>query len=193
MQVAFSEDQIQKRVQEIGLEVSRDYGAEVLHVVGILENSFIFLADLVRKLTCPVACHFTKMATRDTVMGDQPVRSIGYDPIINPEGKGILVEGNNILVVDALVESGITLDHLVQQLLLKKPKSIRTAALIDREDRRRVPFRVDYAGFSWDGGHLAGYVLEKDGLYRNLPYMAAITPAAPGASGGARQGGGVTS
>ena len=192
MQVAFSEDQIQKRVHEIGLDISRAYGAEVVHVVGILENSFIFLADLVRKLNCPVACHFTKMETRDTVMGDQPLRSIGYDPIVDAQGKNIQLEGKNILVVDALVESGITLDHLVQQMLLKKPKSVRTAALIDREDRRRVPFRVDYAGFAWDGGHLAGYGLEKDGLYRNLPYLAAITPAAPGESGGAKQGGGVT-
>lgn len=185
MQVAFSEDQIQKRVNEIGAQISRDYGAEVVHVVGIMEKGFIFMADLVRKLTCPVACHFTKMETRDTVMGDQPLRNIGYDPIAD-------VEGKNILLVDALVESGITLDHLVQQLLLKKPKSVRTAALVDREDRRRIPFRVDYAGFAWDGGHLAGYGLEKDGLYRNLPYMAAITPAAQGVSGGARQGGGVT-
>ena len=184
MNVAFSEDQIQKRVRELAAQISQDYGKEVVHVVGILENSFVFLADLVRQLTCPVACHFTKMETRDTVMGAQPLRSIGYDPIVD-------VEGKNILIVDVLVESGITLDHLVQQLLLKKPKSVRTAVLIDREDRRRVPLRVNYAGFSWDGGPvagygLAGYGLEKEGLDRNLPYVALVAPAAHGVPGGAK-------
>jgi hypoxanthine phosphoribosyltransferase len=185
LEVVFSEDQIQKRVSELALEISRDYGDEVVHVVGIMENCLVFLADLVRKLTGPVACHFTKMETRDTVMGSQPVRSIGYDPIAD-------VEGKNILLVDALVESGITLDHLVQQLLLKKPKSVRTVALVDREDRRRLPFRVNYAGFAWSGGHLVGYGMAKDGLYRNLPYVAAMTPAANGRSGDAQQGGGLT-
>ncbi|MGH8459678.1 MAG: hypoxanthine phosphoribosyltransferase, partial [Nevskiales bacterium] len=64
----------------------------------------------------------------------------------------------------------------VQQLLFKKPKSVRTAALINREDRRRVALDLNYVGFSWEGGHLVGYGLEKDGLYSNLPYVAAITP-----------------
>lgn len=185
MEVVFSEDQIRTRVNELALKVSRDYGEEVVHVVGILENCFVFLADLVRKLTCPVACHFTKMESRDTVMGSQAVRSIGYDPIAD-------VEGKNILLVDGLVESGITLDHLVQQLLLKKPKSVRTAALIDREDRRRLSFRVNYAGFAWDGGHVFGYGMEKDGLYRNLPYIAVVTTAANQAQGEAKKGGAVT-
>jgi len=185
LQVVFSEEQIRKRVLELASDISRDYGDEAIHVVGILGNCFIFVADLVRQLTCPVVCHFTKMEFRDTVTGTQELRSIVYDPIAGLKGK-------NVLLVDVLIDSGITIDHLVQQLLLKKPKTVQTAALVDREDRRRLPFRVNYAGFSWEGGHLVGYGMEKDGLYRNLPYVAAIPTAVNATSGEGKEGGGAT-
>jgi hypoxanthine phosphoribosyltransferase len=169
LEVVFSEEQISHRVQELGEQISRDYGSDEVHAIGILDNGFVFLADLVRKMSCPVICHFVRMETTDTFLGDFPIRSIGYGPIAD-------IQGKNILLVDALVDSGITLDHLVQQLKMKKPKSVRTAALIDRESRRRVSFQVDYAGFAYDGNHLLGYGMEKNGLYRNVPYVAAIPP-----------------
>jgi hypoxanthine phosphoribosyltransferase len=81
----------------------------------------------------------------------------------------------HLLLVDAMVDSGITLDHLMQQLTLKKPKSLRTAALVNREDRRRVALPLAYVGFTWEGGHLIGYGLDHKGLYRNLPYMASMS------------------
>ena len=176
MKVVFSEDQIQARVREMAHQISRDYGNEVVHAVGILDDSFVFLADLVRKLSCPVVCHFLKMESADTVeTGHQPRRNIAYGPVGD-------ISGKNILLVDALVDSGITLDHLVQQMLFRKPKSVRTAALVDRQERRRVDFHLDYAGFQWSGNLLAGYGLEgsKDGLYRNLPYIAEIAPGGTG-------------
>ena len=149
-------------------EISREYGNEVVHAIGILEGGFIFLADLVRRLSCPVVCHFLKMETADSVeAGHQPRRNILYGPVGD-------INGQNILLVDMLVDSGITLDHLVQQMLLHKPKTLRTAALVDRQDRRRVDFRLDYAGFQWTGNHLVGYGLEKGGRYRNLPYVAEL-------------------
>lgn len=173
----FSEEEIGKRVQGMAEQISRDYSSEPLHAIGILESGFIFFSDLVRKLTCPVVCHFTKMESRDTTTGSQPLRSIVYGPITN-------VEGRNVLLVDVLVDSGITLDHLVQNVLLKKPKSVRTAALVDRENRRRLSFRVNYAGFAWSGdSQLVGYGMAQDGRYRNLPYVAAITSSNHSAQG----------
>jgi hypoxanthine phosphoribosyltransferase len=169
LKTAFSEEQIQARVGAMAEEVSRAYEKEVVHAVGILENGFMFLTDLVRRLSCPVVCHFLKMETvEDSVeAGHQPRRSILYGPVGN-------ISGQNILLVDMLVDSGITLDHLVQQMLLHKPKSLRTAALVDRAEGRKVEFRPDYAGFPWSGSRLVGYGLEKDGLYRNLPYVAEL-------------------
>ena len=171
MEVAFSERKIQQRVRQMAGEISRDYGQEVVEAVGILDNGFMFLTDLVKHLTCPVICHFLKMEAIDTMEGGRPRRHVVYSPIEQ-------IQGKNLLLVDAIVESGVTLDHLVQQLLLKEPKSVRTAGLINREDMRHLPFCVDYSGFSWNGSHLVGYGLAKDGLYRNLPYMAMDFPAA---------------
>ncbi len=171
MEVAFSERKIQQRIRQMAGEISRDYGREVVEAVGILDNGFMFLTDLVKHLTCPVICHFLKMEAIDTMEGGRPRRHVVYSPIEQ-------IQGKNLLLVDAIVESGVTLDHLVQQLLLKEPKSVRTAALINREDMRHLPFSVDYSGFLWNGSHLVGYGLAKDGLYRNLPYMAMDSPAA---------------
>lgn len=168
MKIAFSEEQIQVRVRAIGKEISRDCNNELIHVIGILDEGFVFLADLVRRLTCPVVCHFIKMESTDSAeTGHQPRRNILYGPV----GE---IAGQNILLVDTVVDSGITLDHLVQQMLLRKPKSLRTAVLVDRQDRRRVDLRLDYSGFQWTGNHLVGYGLAKDGLYRNLPYVAEL-------------------
>jgi hypoxanthine phosphoribosyltransferase len=169
LETAFSEEQIQERIQLMGKEISKDYGQEPLHAIGILDAGFMFLADLVRKISTPVVCHFLKMEMADSQeSGHQPVRSILYGSL----GE---VEGNHILLVETMVDSGITLDHLAQQLSLKKPKSLRTAALVNREDRRRVALPLAYVGFTWDGGHLVGYGLDQNGLYRNLPYLGAVS------------------
>ena len=167
-ETAFSEDQIQERVQMMGKEISKDYGQENVYVIGILEAGFMFMADLVRKITSPVVCNFLKMEMADSQeSGHQPVRSIMYGTL----GE---VEGKHLLLVETMVDSGVTLDHLTQQLALKKPKSLRTAVLINREDRRRVALPLAYVGFTWDGGHLAGYGLGYNGLYRNMPYLGAM-------------------
>ena len=168
MKVAFSEEQIQTRVREMGEQISNEYAGEQVHVVGLLDTGFMFLSDLVRRLACPTVCEFIRMEAVDTTdAGHQTRRNILYGPIRN-------IEGQNILLVDAMVDSGVTLDHLVQQLHFKRPKTLRIAALVNREDRRRVPLDLHYTGFAWDGDHLVGYGLEKDGLYRNLPYLAVI-------------------
>ena len=166
MKVAFSEEQIRGRVRAMAEDISRDHGDEVVHVVGIFANGFIFVSDLVRALRCPVVFHFMVMeAAESTEAGHQTRQNIGYGPIGD-------IAGKNILLVDMVVDSGITLDHLIQQLRLRGPKSLRTAVLVDRQDRRRVDCPIDYAGFQWTGNRLVGYGLDKDGLYRNLPYVA---------------------
>ncbi|HWP85645.1 MAG TPA: phosphoribosyltransferase family protein [Terriglobia bacterium] len=173
LKTAFSEQRIQERIQALGKEISRDYGAETIHVIAMMENSFIFMADLVRKITSPVICHFLKTEMVDSQeAGHQPVRRITYQSLGD-------VEGKNLLVVQTLVDSGVPLEHLLQQLSVKKPKSLRTAALVNREDHRRVPLTLAYVGFAWDGGHLVGYGLDQTGLYRNLPYLAEVNSRGP--------------
>ena len=168
LEAVFSPEQIQDRIVLLAREISSDYAGETIHAVGILEGGFMFMADLVRNITCPVVCHFLKMDMVDNQeSGRQPTRSIMYGSLGD-------VAGKHLLLVDTMVDSGITLDHLMQQLLLKHPKSLRTAALVNREDRRRVALPLAYVGFNWEGGHLVGFGLDQNGLYRNLPYLAAI-------------------
>ena len=170
LKTVFSAEQIGERIDLLGREISRDYGPETIHAIGIPESGFMFLADLVRKISSPVVCHFLKMEMVDRQeSGHQPLRNIMYGTL----GE---VEGKHLLLVETMVDSGITLDHLEQQLLLKNPKSLRTAALVNRDDRRRVALPLAYVGFSWEGGHLVGYRLDQNGLYRNLPYLAAVNP-----------------
>jgi hypoxanthine phosphoribosyltransferase len=168
-QTVFSPAQIGKRVKELSREIAKDFGDGEIHAIGILDSGFVFLSDLVRHFTCPVICHFVKMEPIDTVVGTQEIRTISYGRIGD-------IEGKEVLVVAAMIDSGITVDYLVQQLLLQHPKSVRTVALIDRVDSRRIPFKVEYPGFSWDGGLLVGYGLDKNGRYRNLPYVATVIP-----------------
>jgi hypoxanthine phosphoribosyltransferase len=163
----FSAQQIQERIQVLAREISRDYGQETIHAIGILDGGFVFLADLVRKITSPVMCHFLKMEVVDRQERGQPLRSIMYGSLGD-------IEGKHVLLVETMVDSGVTLDHLMQQLTLKNPKSLRTAALVNREDRRRVALPLAYVGFAWQGGHLIGYGLDQDGLYRNLPFLGAL-------------------
>ena len=167
LKTAFSEEQIQVRVRALAQEVSRDYDGEILHVIGIFNTGFMFMADLSRRITVPVNCHFVRMASSELQEAGIDIRQIGF----SAPGQ---IADQHVLLVDTMVDSGITLDHLAQQLQIEKPRSVKTAVLINREDRRRVQLRVDYSGFAWKGEHLVGYGLEQDGLYRNLPYLATI-------------------
>ena len=167
MKTAFSEEQIQVRIRALAQEISRDYSGEILHVVGVLDTGFMFLADLARRISVPVNCHFVKMASAERLEAGIAIRQIQF----SSPGK---IAGQHVLLVDTMVDSGITLDHLAQQLQIERPRSVKTAVLINREDHRRVQMRIDYVGFVWKGEHLVGYGLEQDGLYRNLPYLATI-------------------
>ncbi|MSO20852.1 MAG: hypoxanthine phosphoribosyltransferase [Acidobacteria bacterium] len=167
MKTAFSEEQIQVRVRALAQEISRDYAGEIIHAIGILDSAFLFFADLVRRISLPVHCHFVKMDAADRSEAGILIKQIAY----SSPGK---IAGQNVLLVDTVVASGITLDHLVQQLQMEHPRSVKTAVLINREDHRRVPLRIDYVGFAWKGESLVGYGLEHESLYRNLPYLATL-------------------
>lgn len=167
MKTAFSEEQIQVRVRALAQDITRDYAGEILHIVGVLDTGFLFLADLARRITVPVNCHFVRMASSEQQEAGISIRRIEF----SSPGR---ITGQHVLLVDTMVESGITLDHLAQQLRIEQPRTLKTAVLINREDHRRVQMKIDYVGFPWKGEHLVGYGLEQEGLYRNLPYLATI-------------------
>lgn len=166
LRVILSEKQIQKRVREIARQVNRDYQGEDVTVVGILEDGFMFMADLIRHLKVRAACCFLKADVRDGQLGAVPVREIMYTPKIEAAGK-------NILLVDAILQSGVTLDHLYRYMLGRNARSVRTATLIEKADERKVAVPTDYVGFKCRGKFLVGYGMGYQERYRNLPFVAA--------------------
>jgi hypoxanthine phosphoribosyltransferase len=161
-----SADQIQKRIRELGRQISDDYRGETVIALGILENGFMFIADLVRTLEVPVVCTFIKPRYKQT-QGEAPVLEIFFS-------HELAIEGKHILLVEGLVHSGVTTEYLMNDLRSRGAASVKLVTLLDRQAARRVPLQPDYFGFLVDDAFLCGYGLgspEQTG--RNLPYLAA--------------------
>ncbi|MHB8652576.1 MAG: hypoxanthine phosphoribosyltransferase [Terriglobia bacterium] len=167
LRVVFTEKQIQKRVSELAAQVNRDYQGKTLHVVGILENCFLFMADLVRILNLPVICHFLKAEINDNSSGAVAVREIVYTPKVE-------VTGKSVLLVDGILQSGVTIDHLVRIMQAQQAESVTIAALIEKTDERKVDVSTEYVGFKTQEKFLVGYGLGFQEKYRNLPHIATL-------------------
>jgi hypoxanthine phosphoribosyltransferase len=159
-------------VSELAAKISRTYKGKTLHIACIPDDCFVFIADLVRALQVPVVCHFVTARMSDAAVGGVPVREIRYVPRLDLGSK-------DVLLVSGIVYSGVTLDFLYRHILAQGPRSLRTASLIEKPEDRKVDVAADYLAFkSTDtaGEFLVGYGLGHQGLYRNLPCIAALAP-----------------
>jgi hypoxanthine phosphoribosyltransferase len=162
-----SADQIQKRVRELGRQVSDDYRGHTVLALGILENSFMFMSDLVRSMDVPVVCAFIKPRYKQSKQGEAPLLEIFFT-------HELTIPDKHILLLEGLVHSGVTTEFLMSDLRSRGAASVKLATLLDRQSARRVPLQPDYFGFLVDEAFLCGYGLgspEQTG--RNLPYLAA--------------------
>src|SRR5258708_6333976 len=173
--VLLTEEQIRNRVTEIGAQISQQMQTETdgrpLYVIAVLDNGFMFMCDLVRHLNVPVVCQFLKLESRDLLENGHHRRQILHTPLSG-------IEGNDFLLVDAVLHTGLTLDYLVQQFLRKGARSVKTAVLIDKPEERRVDLKPDYWAFRVSGRYLVGYGLGHQELYRNLPYVGNLAASA---------------
>ena len=161
--VILSAEQIKKRVQEMARQISRDYQGRTLHVVAVMENGFMFMADLVRELNMPVVCQFVKGEFND----EHPsTTEIFYSPEVE-------VTGKDVLVVEALIQSGLTSEFLLRNLTSRGASSVKLAVLLDKQAARRVSLQPDYFGFLLNDSFVVGYGLGDAHSGRNLPYIAA--------------------
>jgi hypoxanthine phosphoribosyltransferase len=167
LRVIFTESQIQSRVAEMADRVSRDYHNRTLHLVGLLENSFVFLSDFTRLLHVKLVCHFLRVTMKDRSWHGLPLREITFTP-------NIPVRGKNVLLVDGVLQTGVTLDFLIHSIQDQEPSSLRTAALIEKTTQRKIGVKPDYVGFRTRKEFLVGYGLGLEGEYMNLPYLAEI-------------------
>ena len=161
-------EQIQKRVKELARQISDDYRGRTIQMLAVLENAFMFQADLVRALETPVVCQFIKPKyTRPPVGSASDVMEIFFSH--EPD-----IKGKHILLVEGLVHSGVTTEFLMSDLRARGAASVKLVTLLDRQAARRVPLQPDYFGFLVDETFLVGYGLgEAEQTSRNLPYLAA--------------------
>ncbi len=169
-----STDQIQKRVKELARQISDDYSGQTIQMLAVLENAFMFLADLVRAVEVPVVCQFIKPKyTRPPSGASHDVMEIFFSH--EPD-----IRGQHILLVEGLVHSGVTSEFLMGDLRSRGAASVKLVTLLDRQAARRVPLQPDYFGFLVDETFLVGYGLGAvEQTNRNLPYLAAASPRIP--------------
>jgi hypoxanthine phosphoribosyltransferase len=161
LSVLISADRIAARIAEMGAEIGRDYPVGPIYLVGILKGSFLFLADLARAIPTPVRIEFIGIS------------SYGKGKTTSGEVKltrdlDATIEGHDVLVVEDIVDSGVTLSYLMQMFQQRKPKSIRIATLLDKPDRRLRPVPVNYTGFQIPDKFVVGYGLDYAEDYRSL-------------------------
>ena len=163
-------EQIQKRVREMGRQISDDYRGRTIHLLALLENGFIFMADLVRALDVPVICQFIKPRYQeDKADGASGILEIFFSHQSD-------IRDQHVLVVEGLVHSGITTEFLMSDLKARGAASVKLATLLDRQSARRVQLQPDYFGFLVDEAFLVGYGLgSPEQTNRNLPYVGSAS------------------
>lgn len=157
-------DEINKRVKELGEEISKDYEGKDIVVISLLRGSFVFAADLVRAITVPVNIDF--MTTSSYGYSD---KSSGVVEIISDIRAN--VKDKYVLIVDDIMDSGNTMKEVVEYVNKKGPKSIKTCVLLDKPSRREVDIKPDYVGFTIPDVFIVGYGLNYGDFYRNIPYI----------------------
>jgi hypoxanthine phosphoribosyltransferase len=163
------EAQIQDRVRELGAQIRADHGDEPITIVAVLKGSFLFAADLCRAIPGAVRVEFLGVASYHGGTSSSGVVQITQD-LRNG------IEGQNVVVVEDIVDTGLTIDYLVRMLKVRGPKSLRVATFLNKPERREVEVELGYVGFTIPDEFVVGYGLDLGELYRNLPYVAIYTP-----------------
>ncbi|VYT98762.1 hypoxanthine phosphoribosyltransferase [Clostridium tertium] len=165
--VLLTEEQIIKRVKEIGNEISNDYKGKDLLVVAILKGSVVFSSDLIKNITIPVEIDFMAVSSYGNSSETSGVVRILKDLDHS-------VEGKDIIIVEDIIDSGVTLDYLLKYLKARKANSIEIVTLLTKPARRKVDINVKYCGFEVPDEFLVGYGLDYAEKYRNLPYVGIL-------------------
>jgi hypoxanthine phosphoribosyltransferase len=167
-EILLSEDQIQKRVAELALELRRDF-PEGLHLVAVLKGAFVFLSDLIRQIPGDLSLDFIAAASYA-----QGTTTSGEVRLLND--LDVAIDGKHVVIIEDIVDSGTTLQYLQKLLRARNPSSLATACLLSKPARRRLDVTVEYVGFTIDDRFVVGYGLDYAGRYRNLPHIAVLEP-----------------
>ncbi|HKI92767.1 MAG TPA: hypoxanthine phosphoribosyltransferase [Gaiellaceae bacterium] len=169
-EVLIDEDTLQRRVVELGEAISAEYDGRDLLLVGVLKGAVFFLADLMRSLTIPCEIDFMAISSYGASTDSSGVVRILKDLDIN-------IEGRDVLVVEDIIDSGLTLSYLIRNLEARGPASLEVCALLTKPERREIDVPVRYTGFEIPNRFVIGYGLDFAERYRNLPYVGVLDPA----------------
>ena len=166
--IMISEEEIQKKVVELAKKIQKDYEGEELLVVGVLKGANVFVADLIRKLDLDIKLDFMSVSSYGN-----STESSGTVKIIKDLDTDI--KDKNVLIVEDIIDSGLTLNNLVKALETRKPKSLKLCTLLDKPERRTSDIFVDYVGFEIEDKFIVGYGIDWAEKYRNLPYIGVVS------------------
>jgi hypoxanthine phosphoribosyltransferase len=167
LEVLFPKRIIEARVRELAGQISRDYAGRELLIVGVLNGAFIFMADLIRSLAIPCRVDFVRLASYGSCTVSSGEVRIAKD-LETP------IAGRDVLIVEDIVDTGLTLSRLVDLLRERRPESLRVCSLLDKAERRLVPFTADYVGFSIPDHFVVGYGLDYNEKFRFLPDVCVL-------------------
>ncbi len=167
--ILYTEEQIRARVAELGAAISRDYAGKDPLFVGVLKGSFVFMADLVRCVTIPCSLDF--MAVSSYGNSTKTTGAVKINKDLSQD-----IEGRHVVVVEDILDSGVTLSYLSKYLLNRNPASLNIATLLDKPSRRQAAVDARYAGFVIPDAFVVGYGLDYAEKYRNLPYIGVLKP-----------------
>ncbi len=168
-EILIEQEPLQARIAELGVEISREYEGRDLLLVGVLKGAVFFMADLMRELTIPCEIDFMAISSYGAATDSSGVVRILKDLDAN-------IAGRDVLVVEDIIDSGLTLSYLMRSLKARKPASLEVCALLTKPDRREIDVPVRFVGFEIPNKFVIGYGLDFAERYRNLPYVAVLHP-----------------
>ena len=166
-EILLSQEQLEQRVAQIGAEITRDFAGRAPLFVGVLKGCFVFMADLMRHVDLPCSIDF--MAVSSYGSGTKTTGAVKIIKDLNQD-----IEGKDIILVEDIIDSGVTLHYLTEYLSVRKPATITIATLMDKPSRRKAPVFARYSGFEIPDAFVVGYGLDYDERYRNLPYIGVL-------------------
>ena len=169
--VLLSEEELSAIVKKLGAQITEDYKGKNLVLVSVLKGSVIFMADLMREIKIPCSIDF--MAVSSYGSG---TKTSGVVKIIKDLDTDV-VEGADLLIVEDILDSGVTLEYLIKVLSARNPRSVKICTLLDKPERRKANVKADYAGSQGPDAIVVGYGLDFNEIYRNLPFIGALKPA----------------
>ena len=167
IRIMLTEEEVDKRIKEIGEQISKDYAGKKIHLICVLKGGVLFMCELAKRISVPVSMDFMSISSYGN-----STESSGIIKIIKDLDESIT--GEEVLVVEDIVDSGRTLNYLLEMLKDRKPASLRLCTLLDKPERRVVEVNVDYTGFQIPDEFVVGYGLDYAQKYRNLPYIGVV-------------------